>query len=520
MYHTYLIVLDRVLTKQYLIWRVDEVKQHEMPIFEAVKKYIDTGVIPFHVPGHKQGRGLPEFQAYVGENTLKMDLTCMPGLDNISNPRDVIAEAEALAAETFGADRAFFLVNGTTSGIQAMIMAVCQPGDKLIIPRNAHKSAIGGLIISGANPIYIEPEIDLDFGISMGVTPEQVERAILQNPDVKAVFIVNPNYYGTASDLKSIVAVAHRYEIPVIVDEAHGAHLCFNEKLPLSAMDAGADLAASSTHKLAGSMTQSSMLLLREGLVSAQRVKGILNLTQTTSPSYLLLTSLDVARKQMALQGKELVQQTLDLAEWVAGEISAIDGVQLLGQRLAGKPGCYAFDPTKIIINVAGWGMSGYEVEHLLREQYQLQAELSDLYNVMFVITLGDTKETVQYLVNCIKAISKSNPLKNVLKYNPPLPEIPSMMTLPRDAFYSETKVVVLEEAVGEISAEMIMAYPPGIPLICPGEIITQDIVDYVNILKNEHAELHGTEDQLIEKIKVLKDAIAITKAETREGVC
>lgn len=494
-------------------------EQRKTPIFDAVKRYIDTGTMPFHVPGHKQGKGLPELAAYAGEKVLEMDLTCMPGLDNICNPRDVIAEAEALAAETFGADRAFFLVNGTTSGIQAMIMAVCHPGDKLIIPRNAHKSAVGGLIMSGAHPVYIEPEIDTDFGISMGVTPEQVEKAIIQHPDAKAVFVINPNYYGTASHLKEIVTVAHRYGIPVIVDEAHGAHLAFSDALPLSAMEAGADLAASSTHKLAGSMTQSSILLLREGLVSAERVKGVLNLTQTTSPSYLLLTSLDLARKQMALHGKKLVRQTLEMAQWVKEQLRPLEGIRLFGEDLVGRPGCYAFDPTKVIINVTGLGMSGYEVEQLLREEYRLQVELSDLYNVMFVITLGDTWETVGYLVDCIKSVSKCNPLKNVVKYCPPLPEIPSMMVLPRDAFYSETRVVPLAEAAGEISAEAIMAYPPGIPLICPGELITQSIVDYVNILKQEQADLQGTEDKSIDNIKVLKHAVAITKTEVREDV-
>lgn len=494
-------------------------EQTKTPIFDAVKKYIDEGIMPFHVPGHKQGRGLPEFQAYVGETALKMDLTCLPGLDNICNPKDVIAEGEALAAETFGADKAFFLVNGTTSGIQAMIMAVCNPGDKLIIPRNAHKSALGGLIMSGASPVYIEPEIDSSFGISMGVTPEQVEKAIFQHPDAKGIFIINPNYYGTTSDLRAIVEIAHRHGIPVIVDEAHGAHLAFSDKLPLSAMEAGADLAASSTHKLGGSMTQSSILLLKEGLVSAQRVKGVLNLTQTTSPSYLLLTSLDVARKQMALHGRELVERTLTLAGWIKQELSTVEGIELFGDSVVGRPGCYAFDPTKIIINVTGLGMSGYEVEHLLRQHHQLQVELSDLYNVMFVITVGDTWETAQYLVNAIKSICKANPLKNVVKYCPPLPEIPKMMVLPRDAFYSDTKVVPLAEAAGEISAEPIMAYPPGIPLICPGELITQNVVDYINVLKQEAAELQGTEDKQINYIKVLRNAVSISTQDVRVDV-
>ncbi|GAW92044.1 aminotransferase class I/II-fold pyridoxal phosphate-dependent enzyme [Calderihabitans maritimus] len=487
-------------------------KQYRTPIFDAVKKYISDGVIPFHVPGHKQGKGLAELCEYVGENALAMDLTCMPDLDNICNPRGVIREAEDLAAEAYGADRAFFLVNGTTSGIQAMIMTVCQPGDKIIIPRNAHKSALGGLILSGAIPVYIEPELNEDFGISMGVTPEKVRRALETNPDVKALFVIHPNYYGTTSDLARLVEIAHDYEVPVIADEAHGAHFKFHPSLPQSAMEAGADLVASSTHKLAGSMTQSSILLVKEGLVSAQRVKAVLNLSQTTSPSYLLLSSLDVARKQMATRGRELLERTLEITCWIREQLSQIEGLQLLTEEIVGKPGCHDFDPTKITINVQGLGLSGYEMENILRQQYRIQVELSDLYNVIILTSIGDTWEKAKRLVNAFRDIAGKRSLKNVIKYCPPLPPLPEVAVSPREAFYSQTKMIPLYEAEGEISAEAIMAYPPGIPLICPGEIITREIIDYVNILKQEHADLQGTEDPEINQIKVLKPGLALLK--------
>ncbi|WP_227764308.1 aminotransferase class I/II-fold pyridoxal phosphate-dependent enzyme [Zhaonella formicivorans] len=484
-------------------------RQERTPVFDAVKKYFADGTVPFHVPGHKLGKGIPEFRDYVGENVLGIDLTCFPDTDNICNPRGVIAEAEALAAEAYGADHAFFLVNGTTSGIQAMIMSVCEPGDKIIIPRNAHKSAIGGLIMSGARPVYIEPEMNEDFGISMGVTPEKIAWTLHHHPDARAVFIINPNYYGTASDLAEIVAIAHSFGVPVIVDEAHGAHLKFHRELPVSAMEAGADLAASSTHKLVGSLTQSSILLLKEGLVNPKRVKAVLNLTQTTSPSYILLSSLDVARKQIATKGEELISRTIQLAKWVREELRAVQGLRLFGENLVGHPGCFAFDITKVTINVQGLGMSGYEMENILRSEFKLQVELSDLYNVIFLITLGDTWESVHYLVDCVKQIAGRRTLRNVVKFCPPVPEIPQVSVSPREAFYSSTKVIDLQDAAGEISAEAIMAYPPGIPLICPGEIITQEIIDYVNILKQEHADLQGTEDPQISRIKVLKPAVA-----------
>lgn len=479
-------------------------RQQQTPVFDAVKKYYQEGTVSFVVPGHKQGRGIAEFREYVGENVLGIDLTCFPDTDNICNPRGVIAEAQALAAEVYGADHAFFLVNGTTSGIQAMIMAVCEPGDKIILPRNAHKSALGGLILSGACPVYVEPEINQDFGISMGVTPEKIEWALHQHPDAKAVFIINPNYYGTASDLVRIVEIAHSFGVPVIVDEAHGSHFKFNRELPISAMEAGADLAASSTHKLMGSLTQSSMLLLKEGLVDPKRVKAVLNLTQTTSPSYILLSSLDVARKQMALKGEEMVAGVVEMSRWVRQELKKIEGLRLFGEGLVGRPGCYAFDPTKVTVNVQGLGMSGYEMENILRTEFKLQVELSDLYNVIFLITIGDSWESVSYLVDCVREIASRRKAGKVIKFCPPLPEIPQMVVSPREAFYSSTRVLELQKAAGEISAESIMAYPPGIPLICPGEKITQEIIDYVNILKQENADLQGTEDPQINYIKVI----------------
>ncbi|MBZ4687542.1 MAG: arginine decarboxylase [Clostridia bacterium] len=488
-------------------------KQQETPIFTAVKNYVNDNTIPFHVPGHKQGRGCEELTQFLGYNTMSIDLTCFPDTDNILNPKGVIKEAQELAAQTFGADKCFFLTNGTTCGIQAMIMSVCKPGDKIIIPRNAHKSTFGGLVLSGALPIYIRPEYSERFGISMGVTPEAIEATLQEHPDTKAVFVINPNYYGTASNLKKIVEICHKREIPVLVDEAHGGHLHLSDKLPPSAMELGADLSASSTHKLLGSLTQSSMLFLREGLIDSQTVKSTLNITQTTSPSYILLSSLDVARKQIALHGREMVAKALYLAELCRKEIARIPGLELFEPEHP-SPGCYSFDITKITVNVQNLGMSGYEVEALLRSKYHIQVELSDLYNVMFLISLADNEETIAYLVKALKDIVSSRNTRNVVKYCPPWPVIPPMSVSPQQARYSTTKTVPLEEAVGEVSAETIMAYPPGIPIVCPGEYITSEIVDYVKILKSENADLQGTEDPEIQRIKVLKSAFTLIEEE------
>lgn len=480
-------------------------EQKGAPLFQAVKKHYADNIVPFHVPGHKGGGGLPGFTDFVGKNTMGIDLTCMPDLDNICNPRGPIAQAEDLAARLYGADKAFFLVNGTTFGIQTMIMAACQPGDKIIIPRNAHKSAIGGLILSGAQPIYIEPEINTEFGVSMGVTVTAVGNALAKHPDAKAALIINPNYYGTTSDLKEIVKLVHSFDVPVLVDEAHGAHFKFHQDLPLSGMEAGADLVASSTHKMVGSLTQSSILLLKGNLISSNKVKAVMNLTQTTSPSYLLLSSLDAARQQLAARGGELVARTLAIAQWIRSKLKEIQGCRLFGEDLAGTPGCVGYDPTKICLNVIGLGLSGYEAERILRSQYRIQAELSDMYNVMFVITIGDSWESAAYLVDAVKEMAREQQGANVVRLSPPLPPIPQMRATPRQAFYSQTRRVKLEDAEGEISAEAVMAYPPGIPLICPGEIISGEVIDYITVLKREMADLQGPEDQEINNIKILK---------------
>lgn len=496
----------------------EELNQNRTPILEGLKEYIAKDTLPFHVPGHKQGRGLEEFREFVGEQVMAIDLTCFQGTDNICNPLAEIKEAQELAATAYGADHAYFLTNGTTSGIQAMIMSVCRPGDKIILPRNAHKSAIGGIILSGAVPIYIQPEVCTRNGIALAITPQKVAEALKKHPDAKGVFVVNPTYYGFTANLKSIVQLAHNYEIPVLVDEAHGAHLPFHPELPFSAMEAGADIAATSTHKMGGSMTQSSILLLKEGLISPNRVKSMLNLSQTTSPSYVLLASIDVARKQMYFKGQDMLTKTLSLVKEARNELSSVPGLRVVGSELVGKPGCYDWDPTKLTINVDGLGLSGFEVETLLRQKYGIQVELADLHNILLLFSIGDDQETKDRLVAAIKDIALGRMVKNVIKLTVHMPEsdLPDLVASPQEAFYSDTKRVRFEDSVDEIAAEMIMAYPPGIPILCPGERITPEIVKYVEILKKEHCHLQGPEDPYIDYIRVLARHLVVLKPDSR----
>ncbi len=483
---------------------MNPINHYQTPLFDALRRYADEGTISFHVPGHKHGEGIPEFTDYVGKKVMNIDLTILPDLDGIFNPTGVIKEAQDLTAAAYGADHAFFLVNGTTSGIQGMIMSVCSEGDEIIVPRNTHKSVTSGLILSGAKPVYIQPEIDPFLGIAKGVEPETVEQALREHPKAKAVFIINATYYGMASNLKRIVEIAHGYNVPVIVDEAHGPHFHFHPTLPLSAMEAGADMSAASVHKLMGSMTQSSVLLLREGYVFPRKVKSVLNLTQSTSPSYVLMASLDVSRKQMVLQGEAMLQRTLDLSERVRTELNQLPGIYVYGQEMVGTPGCYAYDPTKIAINVRELGLTGFEAETFLRERHHLAFELSDFYNLLAIVAIGDSDQTIDRLITGIKDLAANRVADAHLTQPIRTLETPELVTLPRDAFYSETRSVALEDAEGEVSAEIVMAYPPGIPMICPGERVTRDLIDLIQALKHENCRLQGPEDPGIDYLRVI----------------
>ncbi|MCY6355218.1 aminotransferase class I/II-fold pyridoxal phosphate-dependent enzyme [Clostridium sp. ZS2-4] len=477
--------------------------QNRTPLFDALKEYNEKNVIPFDVPGHKHGKGLPEFAEYVGDKVLEVDVNSMKCLDNISNPISVIKDAEELMADAYCADHAFFLVNGTSSGVQAMIMSVCRPGDKIILPRNAHKSAINGLILSGAIPVYVQPETNDELGIAMGVSVENVEKAIAENPDVRAVFLINPTYYGATSDLKKIIKTAHKHGMAVLVDEAHGAHFRFHDELPKGAMELGADMAAVSLHKTGGSLTQSSVLLLNEGFIDKNTVKTTLNLTQTTSASYLLMSSLDVARKMLVMEGEERFSRILKLTRAAREEINQIKGLYAFGKELIEEQGVYNFDETKLGVCVKGLGITGFQAYDILRDKYNIQVELGDVFNILAIISVGDTEDSIKALVDALRDISIKYRGSEV-NFDKVALENPKVIVSPRDAFYARKKIVKLDKSEGEISGESIMAYPPGIPIITPGERISRDIIEYIKFLKNQHSMLTDTEDPYVENIKVL----------------
>jgi len=480
--------------------------QTQTPIFDALMEYHNRDTVPFHVPGHKRGDGMDnKFKDFVGSNILSIDVTVFKLVDSLHHPTGPIKKAMQLAADAYGSDMAFISIHGTSGAIQAMIMSVVKEGDKIIIPRNVHKSVTAGIILSGAVPVYMQPEIDKNIGIAHGVTPETVERTIKENPDAKAVLIINPTYYGVATDIKRIAEIVHSYDKILIVDEAHGPHLGFNDKLPISSMQAGADICAQSTHKIIGSMTQSSFLQVRAGRVDINRVQQVMNLLQTTSPSYPLMASLDVARMQIATKGKELLDRAIELAEYTREKINQIPGLYCFGKEILGQPGVYALDPTKITVTVRGLGLTGYEVDQILADEYHIQMELSDLYNILAVGSFGDTKEKMDKFIDALKDISdRYYGTREVKGEVLDIPAIPKQVLTPRQAFNAKKWSLPLHDSIGKVSGEFLLAYPPGIPIVCPGEIITQEIVDYVQALKDANLYVQGTEDPDVNFIKVV----------------
>ena len=479
-----------------------ELSQTNAPIYEALRKFRRMRIVPFDVPGHKRGRGNMELTEFLGEDCMNVDVNSMKPLDNLCHPVSVIKDAEALAAEAFGAANAFFMVGGTTSAVQSMIMYACKEGDKIIMPRNVHRSAINALILTGAVPVYVNPDVNTKLGIALGMSVAQVEQAINENPDAKAIMVNNPTYYGICSDLKKITELAHAHGMMVLVDEAHGTHFYFGENFPLTAMAAGADCASVSMHKSGGSLTQSSFLLLGKN-VNADYMRQVINLTQTTSASYLLLSSLDISRKRLALGGRDIFAQTVEMAEYARSEINEIGGYYAYSKELINGDSIYDFDVSKLSIYTLPIGLAGIEVYDLLRDEYDIQIEFGDIGNVLAYISVGDRKRDIERLISALAEIKrrfgKDGADMLTQEYISPV-----VSETPRKAFYAAKRSLLLDEAAGEVCSEFVMCYPPGIPILAPGELITPEIIEYIKYAKEKGCQMTGTEDINIERLNVL----------------
>ncbi|BCJ94932.1 arginine decarboxylase [Anaerocolumna cellulosilytica] len=477
--------------------------QQKAPIYEALVKHKSNRVVPFDVPGHKGGRGNKELTDFLGENCLKVDVNSMKPLDNLCHPTSVIREAEQIAADAFGAEAALFIVNGTTASVQGMIMSVCKAGDKIIMPRNVHRSAINALVVCGAIPIYVNPGVNRDLGIPLGMSLEDVKQAITEHPEAKAILVNNPTYYGICSDLRGIVDFAHEHNVKVLVDEAHGTHFYFGDNMPVSAMEAGADMAAVSMHKTGGSLTQSSFLLCGEG-VNPHHVRQVVNLTQTTSGSYLLLVSLDLARKNLSLHGRELFKKTVEYAEYARDEINKLGDFYAFGSELVDYDAVFDFDPTKLSVHTRKMGLAGIEVYDLLRDEYGIQIEFGDISNFLAIISAGDRALEIERLIASLSEIKRLYGKEDVTGMFDHEYIDPDVVLPPQIAFYSDKKALPIKKTVGEICGEFVMCYPPGIPILAPGERITDEIVNYILYAKDKGCLLTGTEDMAVNNINVV----------------
>ena len=481
---------------------MEKLSQLSAPVYEALEAFRKKRVVPFDVPGHKRGRGNPELRELLGEKCVNLDVNSMKPLDNLCHPVSVIRDAEQLAADAFGAAHAFFMVGGTTSSVQSMVLSSTKAGDKIILPRNVHKSVINALVLNGAIPVYINPEVDRRLGISLGMEISEVEKAIKENPDAKAILVNNPTYYGICSDLRSIVKIAHEHNMLCLVDEAHGTHFYFGPNMPVNAMAAGADMASVSMHKSGGSLTQSSLLLTGPN-VNWEYVSQIINLTQTTSASYLLLSSLDISRRNLYMRGESSFAKVAEMAQYAREEINSIGGFYAYGSELKNGGSIYDFDITKLSVYTRDIGLAGIEVYDLLRDEYDIQIEFGDIANILAYISIGDRIQDIERLVGALADIKRlySRDPSLMLKTEYIAPKV---VVSPQEAFYAKDESLPLLETAGRICSEFVMCYPPGIPILAPGEVITKEIIEYIIYAKEKGCSMQGPEDPEVNNINVI----------------
>lgn len=475
-----------------------------MPLVEAMIKYKNEKVYPLHTPGHKGGRGMAELLRRELGESVAMDVSLMSELDDIHEPETYIAEAQRLAAETYGSDACFWAVNGTSQAIHAMLMTAAKPGEKVLLPRNAHRSVAGGLILGDLQPVFMEPDYSEEFGIYTQISAATVQRKLQEHKDIKAVLITSPNYYGIAADLERIADICHQQQIPLLVDEAHGAHLGFSDKLPAAAMQCGADAAAQSTHKLVGAMTQCSMLHIRQGLLDVQKAADVMSILTTTSPNYLLMASLDAARAQLQSCGEQMAEHAVAAAVKLRRLCHSFQGLKVLEAQDAQD---YRLDTTKVTINVSSWGYSGVEAGELFRHA-GIAVELVDAQNVLFLITYADdNREFDDVLAKIAQVLAKMQANKRQQQIRIDLPELPptDMGLSVREVFFGSKESIPFAESIGKVCAEQISFYPPGIPILLPGEIISADVAAYCMEMKQLGMPVSGPADSTLKTVRVVK---------------
>jgi arginine decarboxylase len=486
-------------------------EQPTAPYLDAVVGYAFRGPARYHVPGHKGGPGAdPGLRKAMGPDGLAMDIPQdIHGVDLGPSPTPY-ERAERLAAEAYGAGRTFFLTNGATQGNHTLCLALAPLGTRIVAQRNSHASIVDGLVLSGGVPSFVAPEYDDELGITHCVTPDALAAALRDAPDARAAFIVSPTYYGMAADIVGMAEVAHAAGVPLVVDQSWGPHFGFNEALPPTALSQGADAMLTSTHKIAGSLTQSAMLhISADGRIDAGAVARALRLLRSTSPSSLLMASLDAARRQLALHGEQLLFETLEAIEVARAKFKTIPGIALVDASLVGRMGVAGYDPLRIVLDVRGTGMTGYEIADALRRSYDVHVELPMQATVVFVVGLGESAAALRRMAGDVDEIVKRMGQPGATApIVPPAAALRNEVALPpREAFLGEAEQVAVDDAVGRISCESIASYPPGVPALLPGERISAETVAYLRELAGSGARLHGASDPAFQTINVLREA-------------
>jgi len=485
--------------------------QHDTPYLDAVLAYRRRGFTPFHTPGHKLGKGAPaKLREMLGETCLQVDLAMAGAVEDTRESTGLIRLAEEYAAEAWGAERCHFLVNGSTSGVHAMALTLAGPGETLIVPRNAHKSLLAALIYSGATPVYVEPQVDPVWGIPLNVSVAQATRAMRAHPEAKALIVTSPTYNGLAADLRALADVAHAAGVPFIVDQAWGPHLRFCPDLPVDAMTAGADACVVSTHKLISGITQSAVLLARGERLNLSRLESMVKMTQSTSPQVLMYASIDAARQQMATRGAELWREATLNAEWARERIRQIPGLRCLGREVLEAEGVAQFDPTRLTVSALDLGHSGTELETILRDDYAVAVEAADPLAIILNVTFGDSRNDLRVLVDALRDYAaryadtsgRREAAARWLRLRPPA--FTRQVLTPREAFFAPSVPLPLAACVGRVSAEIVTPYPPGIPVLGPGEEVGDETVAYLTEAAAVHLKVHGPEDLSLRTLRVV----------------
>jgi len=482
------------------------VDHRRAPLVEAIRRYQAAGIVPFSTPGHKLGQTVdPALDELLGGAAFAADIPLGGGVDDTHFGARTLEAAEALAADAWGAERSFYLVNGSSAGNHAYLLAALRPGDEVIVGRDLHKSLLVALILTGARPVYVAPRLHAALNVGLGIAAEDVAAALAAHPAAKLVALVSPSYCGVPSDLASIAGVAHRHGVPLYVDEAWGPHFQFHPALPPSAMASGAAGAVASTHKVLASLTQAAVLHIQGARVPSAGVATAVGMVQTTSPAATILASIDACRRQMALHGRELLERTIALAGEARRRLQALPGVDVLD---AERLGVGEFDTTKLVIDVHRLGMTGFEVERVLRERFGIGPEMSDLVGVVCLVTVGDTRQSVARLVDAFTALAAERQpaarLDVAARSSGAVLAPGAQACSPREAFFAPSRAVPLTMAVGEVAAELVIPYPPGIPVLAPGDIISADKIEYLRQGAAQGMYLSGAADPTLATLRVV----------------